>query len=969
MSVPSLADLYAREGHPQDAAGNQSFWVDGPDRTWLLQRGKVDVFVVPLVAGETSGSRMHLFRASPGQVIFGITHDAPAASLGFLAVGGNETRLYRLPRARLRELSSDAAWATRVAQEIDRWIQTLYGGLSGGQLSPRCIKLAPDEELELDAGEAAQPLEGTIWVKHLAGRSRLAGHDELIIGVNDGVIPLASTVWLEAIEPVKVVAGDTSAQLREGLAWSALASFDARVRVWASLKVVQAAAQGRTRLQAKAQSQRATLTDAVSCLSEPLAVGPAKPTVSGKHEDPLVEACQLVSQALGIPMKMPLAMLKGRSSKDSLGDLVKAARLRPRRVMLTGQWWREDNGPLLAFLQETNQPVALLPASASSYVLADPANQIRQAVTPDLARALNPTAHTFCRPFPDTALRVWEVFQFGLQNTRADLLRVLLLSLAVGVLGLAMPLATGLVFDVVIPSVMKPQLAFLALGLLVAAFASVAFNLTRGIALLRIEARSDAAIQGAVWDRLLSLPLPFFRPYTAGDLAVRANGINAIRQILSGAVITTLLSGFFSLFNFGLLFYYSLNLALVATVLVLLNVGITLLVSLLSVRLQRPLYEKQGRISGQVLQFVTGISKLRVAGAESQAYAVWAKAFGEQKTIDLRLGTLDNRRTVFNETFPILTLMCLFSMIAFRSEPAISTGMFLAFSAAFMIFLHAGLEASDALISLLHAIPLYERARPILLERPEVNAMKSAPGDLSGRLELNQVSFRYRGDGPLVLQEISFQIHPGEFVAIVGPSGSGKSTLMRLLLGFEYPEAGTIRYDGLDLAGLDVQAVRRQIGVVLQNGRLMPGEILENIVGSGLFTLDDAWEAAKHAGLEEDIQAMPMGMHTVLGEGPTTLSGGQRQRLMIARAIVAKPRLILFDEATSALDNRTQAMVSECLKRLKATRIVIAHRLSTIMDADRIFVLQKGRLVQTGVYASLIQDPGLFAELARRQLA
>jgi ABC-type bacteriocin/lantibiotic exporter with double-glycine peptidase domain len=192
---------------------------------------------------------------------------------------------------------------------------------------------------------------------------------------------------------------------------------------------------------------------------------------------------------------------------------------------------------------------------------------------------------------------------------------------------------------------------------------------------------------------------------------------------------------------------------------------------------------------------------------------------------------------------------------------------------------------------------------------------------------------------------------------------------MRLLLGFEYPEAGTIRYDGLDLAGLDVQAVRRQIGVVLQNGRLMPGEILENIVGSGLFTLDDAWEAAKHAGLEEDIQAMPMGMHTVLGEGPTTLSGGQRQRLMIARAIVAKPRLILFDEATSALDNRTQAMVSECLKRLKATRIVIAHRLSTIMDADRIFVLQKGRLVQTGVYASLIQDPGLFAELARRQLA
>jgi len=286
-----------------------------------------------------------------------------------------------------------------------------------------------------------------------------------------------------------------------------------------------------------------------------------------------------------------------------------------------------------------------------------------------------------------------------------------------------------------------------------------------------------------------------------------------------------------------------------------------------------------------------------------------------------------------------------------------------------MTFLHAGIDASDALISVLHTVPIYERAKPILQGLPEVSGVKSDPSDLSGRIELSQVSFRYKADGPSILRDISFQIKPGEFVAIIGPSGSGKSTLMRLLLGFEQPESGTIRYDGLDLAGLDVQAVRRQIGVVLQNGKLMPGDIFENIVGSALLTLDEAWEAARSAGLDGDIQEMPMGMHTVLGEGTGTLSGGQRQRLMIARAIVAKPRIILFDEATSALDNRTQSIVNQSLEQLKATRIVIAHRLSTIMNADRIFVLQKGQLVQTGSYETLIKHPGPFAELSRRQLA
>ncbi len=242
------------------------------------------------------------------------------------------------------------------------------------------------------------------------------------------------------------------------------------------------------------------------------------------------------------------------------------------------------------------------------------------------------------------------------------------------------------------------------------------------------------------------------------------------------------------------------------------------------------------------------------------------------------------------------------------------------------------------------------------------------PGELTGNIEVNHVIFRYREGTPLVLRDISLSIPPGQFVAIVGPSGSGKSTLFRMLLGFEKPESGSVYFDGQDLAGLDLQAVRRQIGVVLQSGRLFTGDIFSNIVGAAPLTIDDAWEAARMAGLEDDIKNMPMGMHTVVSEGGGGLSGGQRQRLLIARAIVNKPRILLFDEATSALDNRTQAIVSSSLESLQTTRVVIAHRLSTILHADRIFVIDKGVIAQCGTYEELIGQPGLFAEMSRRQL-
>ena len=302
-----------------------------------------------------------------------------------------------------------------------------------------------------------------------------------------------------------------------------------------------------------------------------------------------------------------------------------------------------------------------------------------------------------------------------------------------------------------------------------------------------------------------------------------------------------------------------------------------------------------------------------------------------------------------------------------QQEGSLSMGLFFAFNAASSSFIGGVSSLSETVIDILNIVPLWQRAQPIISATPEINPNKRNPGPLSGQFRLDRITFRYQPQGQLILQDISLRAEPGEFIAVVGPSGSGKSTLFRLLLGFEQPESGWVLYDGQDLAGLDVQSVRRQLGVVLQNGRLNSASIFDNIVGNTQLTLDEAWEAAARAGLAEDIQQMPMGMHTVVSEGGSNLSGGQRQRLLIARALALKPKILLFDEATSALDNRTQAVVSASLDLLKVTRIAIAHRLSTIRNADRIYVLDKGRIVQEGNFAQLVRQQGLFAQLMTRQ--
>jgi NHLM bacteriocin system ABC transporter ATP-binding protein len=441
-------------------------------------------------------------------------------------------------------------------------------------------------------------------------------------------------------------------------------------------------------------------------------------------------------------------------------------------------------------------------------------------------------------------------------------------------------------------------------------------------------------------------------------------------------VLNSILTGIFSLCSLGLMFYYNWRLAMLGLTLVMFALAVSTSMAFWQVRTHRDITYLKGKVAGLVSQLIGGVAKLRVAGAEGRAYCLWARDFARQRELAVEARRGANQFTVFVAFFPILCQAALFyyyaNMLAdpqIIKDPPYTTGDFLACMAAFGQFLAAALMVNGSVISALGIVPLFERAQPIFAALPEVTEARTSPGKLTGLIELSNITFRYKPDQPLVLRGVSLRIEPGEFVAFVGASGSGKSTIFRLLLGFEQAEAGAVYFDAKDLNGLDVQAVRRQMGVVLQNSRLASGDIFSNIIGSAPLTLRDAWDAAAMAGLDEDIKAMPMGIHTVVSEGGGTLSGGQRQRLLIARAIVNRPRIILFDEATSALDNQTQAIVSRSLESLQATRIVIAHRLSTVINADRIYVLDKGQIVQSGTYASLAEQPGIFRDLATRQTA
>ncbi len=969
-----IQEIFALHGSPQAAGGNAPMPLVDPGAVWLVTEGHIDVVALTITQddGTADLQRTHLLRIEAGQFLFGLHAHPEGHNVLIMGYGSPEATVCRLSVGRLAQAATEAAAAREIADAVDDWITSICE-LCAGDLPPiGTHNLRPGTRCSLQAGQAAQPQSGVLWLKPLAGAARFLSHDGPGTICGDILFPVGKDAWLVAEDPCTLDLQSSGAVTLNEAYWRGLDAFHDTVEAIIDIQRQRDRESTRRRLIAKSEADKSTLSAAFTDLESILSPRRGK-RVGAAAESALLAACRLVAHRQGIDIREPALSSRRSEHANPLEEIAKASRFSIRRVELRDTWYRRDGGPLLGFLADDDTPVALLPVSSKAYQAHNVVDGSVRPVNADVARRLSRSAFTFYRSLPDRPLGGADLIRFAVRGVSRDLAAVAGLGAIGGLLTMLMPVAIGHVYDTIIPGVERAQLAQIALGLVIVAFAFGAFQLTRNIALIRIKHRSGDALQAAIWERLVNLPAKFFADYTAGDLGVRAMGIDRIMTALSTSAISTIVSSIFTVFAVALLFYYSPMIAVVALGLVLVISTVIVVCGVLRVRYQRSIEESRGKLAGILLQFINGISKLRVAAAEDRAFTQWAKRFADQYRLEVRSRIISNNLAVFLSSFPVLSSMIIYLLVAGGATGGVarlSTGSFLAFVAAFAMLLGGMMQLGSTVVSLLNIVPMYVRLKPILEATPEVDVSKADPGVLRGRIEVSNLAFRYEADGPVILQDVSFDAEPGEFVALVGPSGSGKSTLLRLLLGFEQPESGTIAYDGFDAAGLDPWRLRRQLGVVLQDGDLLPGDIFTNIVGSAVdLTVNDAWEAARLAGLDKELEQMPMGMHTIVTEGAGTLSGGQRQRLMIARALVMRPRIVFFDEATSALDNPTQAIVTESLDRLRATRIVIAHRLSTIINADRIFVLDHGRIVQSGTYDELVGEPGLFHELVKRQIA
>ncbi len=955
--------MAAAVGEIVPAAGNRPVILDDPDVAWLVQSGTLDIFVAEHAGGDVASAFKHAVRTGNGRWAFGTTgHDRPLRLIG---KGLPDTVLLRVPVRGLLQLvashpESDSATASLI-DAVDAWIEDLGAAVSR-EIKPRprvdrC--LPPTGSLEVDGVLTAD--RGVVWI---GGAEQIAflGSETAAPG-GPGWIAVTPLAWITAMSPVEIECATSENLGLERLLLEALPEFH-RLCLGAEGFNRQLALADIANMQADTAShrghQRTVAERSLLNLGRP-------PGTTPEDVSPLFAALQAVGNHEGITFQM---QADARGQDPSLKDILETSRVRVRKVRLErrDQWWFGDSGAMLAFRRDDGQPMALLPGSTGGYRILDPATGKSTRARKDNVGELDDHAWFPYRPIRhDTSADMSSLFGIARGHLRADLLRLMTAGVAAGLLMLTPAAALGILIETIVPFGDAADLLWFTFVLVILALATGLLHMFRGMALLRLEGRISTRLSAALWDRLFSLPVGFFRRFTAGDVAERATALMVLRDRTAGPTTEAALSMLFALPSIGFLFFYNtalgwLNLAVGIIVLV-----ATAAFGIAQLEPQRQYFAASRRVSGDLLQLINGISKLRTAQAEDAALAFWARQYRKKKQAEIKIAALSEHLASFAAAVPALASALVFAVALTQEE--LKLAEFLTVYAASIVLYSSLVSLGLSFQGISAIVPGCEQVLPIVAAETEDVSGNRMPITLVGEIRFDRVSFRYSEDGPRILHDVSFHARPGELVAIVGESGAGKSTLIQLALGLENPITGAVYYDGRNLKDLDVNSVRRQIGVVVQDGVLLVGDVRGNIIGeSPDLTLDDAWRAARQAAVADDIAAMPMGMFTPVGETASTFSGGQIQRIRIAAALVRNPRILFLDEATSWLDTRSQAETMAGITASVATRIAIAHRLSTVREADRIYVMQSGRIVQQGNFEELLEADGVFRNLAERQM-
>ncbi len=960
-----LGRLALSEGAPTAGAANQPIMLDDPSIAYLVLEGAVDIFLFEQSDGIASSAGRHLLRAEAGHIVFGIgSHGTSLAAVG---KGLPDSRLAKLQRSALAadDLSDE------LADQADRWMSAI-GAAVAERIDPR-----PRPTLVVDAGDrSGLRAEANSVLATRAGSVVWVGVSEGVASFLDteapsadgtGLAPLSFDTWLTLSQGAAIDVVSSRRLAADGRLLGALDEFHALAMNAESLNRMLLLADVANEQTARETLRRRDADQARAGLDRILSRERTRVDHDGSA---LMAALALIGEREGMRFRRP-PQSSHVDEAPTPEAVFRASGIRARGVRLKPEdrWWLGDSGAMLGFAGEEQRPVALVPHWTGRYRMIDPVDERVTRVDSTIAARLSSHAW-LCYPAlaPERKAGVLDLVRIAGKGLAPSFGRFALAGLLAALLTQAPAIAIGMLADWVLPSAASDMLGEIVVALVLFGVVGALAHMLQGTSMMRLEGRCTSRMSAAAWDRLLRLSPRFFRHFTAGGLAIRMASFQLVRDQLSGVAANALLSFVFLVPTLAILFAYDAALALVTVGLAALMVLITALIGLWQLAPQRRGFAAERRLAGDLLQFINGIGKLRAAGAEPSAFAAWARSYREQLLAGIGVSRLNEHLISLSAAMPALVGAALVAVVAARDLEQVQTGDFLVVYALAMTFFAAVVNLGRAFEAIAGALPGFEQIRPVLDELPEPGPHNSVAVSLQGEVRFDHVSFRYQPDTPLI-EDVSFSARPGEFVAIVGESGSGKSTLMRLALGLEEPSAGSVYYDGRDLASLDRQALRRQLGVVTQDGALQPGSLLDNIIGMGDdLTIADAWRAVRQADIADEIAEMPMQLHTVVTEGSASLSGGQTQRLRIAAALVRKPRVIWLDEATSWLDARSQAQVMNSIERLAATRIVIAHRLSTVRHADRIYVMGHGRVVQAGSFDDLSAADGPFRRLVERQL-
>ena len=971
----SIDELAVRAGTSVPCAGNLPVALDDPDSVWFIDRGAVNLFLVEFKDGVEQAAPQHLLRREAGRLLPGVAPDRrnneEDTTLSLIAKGSPGTLLKRLPASLLSEVDP-----AELAEQTDTWLTAITDTLSRfATRLPRPTALAEPGQTQTLAPCTLSVRRGVVWVSEpprgaslymdIVDQAELAEAG----GLHEPEIPLTRTSWLTLFDETTLSGKSTETLAQQGRLLPALATFHAVAftleRLNRQLAVVDEANLERARTTSRRAAEKAARQRLFNIYDLPIDRG------ADVEDTALADALRVIGRREGIDFKFPVR--SGPSdSPVGLVDILDASGVRARRVRFTAEddWWRGDSNAMLAFRAGDGRPVALLPGRFGRYREFDPVSKRRVRITAERAGALRQEAWMFYRPLPSGNVKPADLLGIALHGSAADLARLAIAGLPGGLIKLLPALALGIVANHIVAGGSAGTLYAVAAAVAGFGLLGALLHLLQSTAMMRLEGRSASRVEAAFWDRLMRLPPSVLHRRPSGDLAMSGMTFQNLRDGLQGVVADSLLSVIFLLPVFGVIFFYDTALGVVALAFSVVSLLITVLLGLRQISPYGRMIGAARRVTGRLFQIVGGIGKLRVENAEGSAFAMWARDYREQKRAEVELGALEAHSRAFGAALPFLAGGALLFAAVAVGDRNLPVGDFLVVYTVFIAFQSAIARLGESFGTVAAMLPAFDQMRPLLAAIPESESEGEPVEYLGGDILFDRVSFRYDSDGPLVLDDVTIRARAGEFVAIAGESGAGKSTLFRLALGIDRPTAGAVYYDGRDLRHLNLKQVRRKIGAVPQSVGLHPQDLWDNLVGHHEdVENEEVWRAVRIADVEDQIRGMPMGMMTMVGTSGAVLSGGESQRITIARSVIGSPRIVLFDEATNWLDNESQAKVMRNLTALTSTRIVIAHRLSTLEQADRIYVLQAGKVVQSGSFGELMEVDGVFRELVRRQIA